>query len=229
MFCCSRGSGAGRGSGTAAAPPRRPAPRRQSENGGVFASLSTRISRASTSTSPVSSFGLTVSAERRCTRPVHGDHVLGSQPLGARPQGLAAFVAHDHLAITPARSRMSMKSTPPRSRTRCTQPSRTTSRPTSAGRRAPQVWVRVRSPRGSATSSFAARGCVPLAQHPHLTEHPSVGSPLSPNCRSRSCPARALTDAPSTCSSEGASGQAVSRARRGCREPRAAAPRSAGP
>src|SRR5262245_47351126 len=54
--------------------------------------------------------------------------------------------------VMPPRSRMSMKRSPPRSRTRCTQPSSTTSAPTSSGRSAPQVWVRVRSPSCSATS-----------------------------------------------------------------------------
>src|SRR5688572_8167411 len=44
-----------------------------------------------------------------------------------------------------------MNSRPPRSRTRCTHPSSTTSAPTSPGRRAPQVCVRVSSPSCSAT------------------------------------------------------------------------------
>ena len=39
-------------------------------NGGVFASFRIRISRASSSTSPVASFGLTVSSDRRCTTPL---------------------------------------------------------------------------------------------------------------------------------------------------------------
>src|SRR4051812_12173102 len=45
-----------------------------------------------------------------------------------------------------------MNSSPPRSRTRWTHPSSTTSAPTSSGRRAPQVCVRVSSPSCSATS-----------------------------------------------------------------------------
>src|SRR5687768_15546130 len=53
--------------------------------------------------------------------------------------------------VIPARSRTSMNSSPPRSRTRCTHPSSTTFAPTSPGRNAPQVWVRVSSPSGSAT------------------------------------------------------------------------------
>src|SRR5262245_19132899 len=53
--------------------------------------------------------------------------------------------------VTPARSLTSMNSRPPRSRTRCTHPSSTTSAPTSSGRRAPQVCVRVNSPSCSAT------------------------------------------------------------------------------
>src|SRR5688572_30786112 len=63
--------------------------------------------------------------------------------------------------VTPARSRTSMKSTPPKSRTRCTHPSRTTDAPTSLARMAPQVWVRVNSPSGSATvrQCLANRGC----------------------------------------------------------------------
>src|SRR4029453_10416055 len=65
--------------------------------------------------------------------------------------------------VTPPRSRTSMKSNPPRSRTRCTHPSSTTSAPTSLGRSAPQVCVRVRSPNCSATlpqflENGAARG-----------------------------------------------------------------------
>ena len=80
--------------------------------------------RASTSTSPVASFGLTVSADRRCTVPDDADDVLGAQPLG-RGQQRARRRAR-RTCETPARSRMSMKSTPPRSRTRCTQPSSTT-------------------------------------------------------------------------------------------------------
>src|SRR5262245_23769631 len=46
---------------------------------------------------------------------------------------------------------MSMKSKPPRSRTRCTQPRRTASPPTCSVRSSPHVWVRVRSPSCSAT------------------------------------------------------------------------------
>src|SRR5687767_3154773 len=53
--------------------------------------------------------------------------------------------------VTPARSRTSTNRSPPRSRTRCTHPSRTASAPTSSGRSAPQVCVRVRSPSCSAT------------------------------------------------------------------------------
>src|SRR5687768_11391113 len=51
----------------------------------------------------------------------------------------------------PARSRISTNSSPPRSRTRCTHPSSTTSAPTSSVRKAPHVCVRVRSPSCSAT------------------------------------------------------------------------------
>src|SRR5262245_46129521 len=59
--------------------------------------------------------------------------------------------------VIPPRSRISMNRRPPRSRTRCTQPSNTTSAPTSSTRSVPQVWVRVRSPSGSATSSQRLR------------------------------------------------------------------------
>ena len=64
-------------------------------NGGVFASFSTRISRASTSTSPVASFGLTVSAERRCTTPCTPMTYSGRSRLAAARS--ASFVADDDL------------------------------------------------------------------------------------------------------------------------------------
>ena len=63
---------AGRDSGSAAASPRRPAVSSLIGNGGVFASLRISSASATTSTSPVGSFGLTVSADRAldaCRRP----------------------------------------------------------------------------------------------------------------------------------------------------------------
>ena len=82
-------------------------------------------------------------------RAFDADHELGAQALGLGHQRLVVLV-EDHLRDA-ARSRTSMNSRPPRSRTRCTHPSSTTFAPTSPGRRAPQVWVRVSSPSGSAT------------------------------------------------------------------------------
>ena len=51
-------------------------------NGGAFASLSSRISRASTSISPVFIFGFTASAARGTTVPMHRDDELRAQALG---------------------------------------------------------------------------------------------------------------------------------------------------
>src|SRR5688572_3427075 len=118
-------------------------------NGGVFASFRIVSFLTITSTSPVVSFGLTVSAERRRTRP--------STPMtySDRRRLALAISASSSLSnttcVTPARSRTSTNRSPPRSRTRCTQPSSTASAPTSSGRSAPQVCVRVSSPSCSAT------------------------------------------------------------------------------
>src|ERR1041384_2246162 len=118
-------------------------------NGGVFASFRIFSSLTTTSTSPASSFGFTVSADRRRTVPL-----TPTTNSERRRFALAICVASSASKTTcamPSRSRTSTKRRPPRSRTRCTQPSSTTPAPTSAGRRAPQVWVRVRSPSCSAT------------------------------------------------------------------------------
>src|SRR5688500_1466070 len=118
-------------------------------NGGVFASFRIVSFLTITSTSPDASFGLMVSAERRRTRP--------STPMTYSDRRRLAFAisASSSLSnttcVTPARSRTSTNSSPPRSRTRCTHPSSTASAPTSSGRSAPQVCVRVSSPSCSAT------------------------------------------------------------------------------
>ena len=79
------------------------------------------------------------------------DDELRPQPLGALEQRVVAF--DDHLRVA-VRSRTSMKTSEPRSRTLCTQPSSTTSVPTSAARSAPQVCVRARLPSCSAMSGI---------------------------------------------------------------------------
>src|SRR5262245_8351503 len=118
-------------------------------NGGVLASLRMLSCRTITSTSPVAIFRFVVSGERRCTRP------FTAITYSERRRFAFAIVGSSSLSKTicvrPARSRMSMKSTPPRSRTRWTHPSSTTSAPTSSARSAPHVCVRVKSPRCSAT------------------------------------------------------------------------------
>jgi hypothetical protein len=73
----------------------------------------------------------------------HRDHVLGPQALDPLEQ---RSLPSTMTCAWPSRSRTSIKSREPRSRTLCVQPRRTTSLPTSAARSAPQVWVRVRLP-----------------------------------------------------------------------------------
>ena len=65
-------------------------------NGGVFASFSTSSCRTTTSTSPVASFGLTVSARAPPHAPAHADHELRAQALGLGHQRLVVLV-EDHL------------------------------------------------------------------------------------------------------------------------------------
>src|SRR5688572_4072699 len=118
-------------------------------NGGVLASFNSTSRRTTTSTSPVGSFGLIVSADRRRTRP--------TAPITNSERSRLAFAMSGSSSLSnttcviPPRSRISTNSNPPRSRTLCTHPSRTTSAPTSSRRRAPQLCVRVRSPSCSAT------------------------------------------------------------------------------
>src|SRR5688572_24301437 len=118
-------------------------------NGGVFDSLRTVSVDTTTSTSPVSSLALAVSAERRRTVPC-------TPMTNSDRSRLALAIAcwsslSNTTCVTPPRSRTSMNSSPPRSRTRWTHPSRVTLAPTSEERNAPQVWVRVSCPSGSAT------------------------------------------------------------------------------
>ena len=68
--------------------------------------------------------GWSVSAERRSTRP---ETPMTTPTSAAWRRHKRVVFAHDDLQ-TPARSRISMKNTPPRSRTRWTQPSSTTPR-----------------------------------------------------------------------------------------------------
>ena len=105
--------------------------------GGVFASDRTRISRASTSTSPVASFGFTVSAERADDLADHGDHVLAR---AGRPAACAVGDTSGRATTwqIPSRSRRSMKTTPPWSRRVAAQPIRVTVWPTCSSRSAPQ-------------------------------------------------------------------------------------------
>src|SRR5688572_7831687 len=103
----------------------------------------------STSTCPVSSLAFTVSADRARTRP-STPTTNSDRSRFALPSSVSSSLSNT-TCVTPARSRTSMKSTPPRSRTRWTQPSSTTPAPTSLWRRAPQVCVRVSSPSASAT------------------------------------------------------------------------------
>src|SRR5215510_3437143 len=118
-------------------------------NGGVFASFSSASRCTTTSTSPVGSFGFTVSSDRRRTRP-HTPITYSDLSRLAFAISLSSSLSKT-TCVTPPRSRMSMKSNPPRSRTRCTHPRRTASPPTCSERSSPHVWVRVRSPSCSAT------------------------------------------------------------------------------
>ena len=129
--CAAAAAGADRGSGSAAARPPTPASLRRSGTAASSPRSGCRISRASTSTSPVASFGLTVSSDRRCTDAGDADRRTPSRSRLAT--AISASFSRTTTCDMPARSRMSMKVTPPRSRTRCTQPSSTTSAPTSSG------------------------------------------------------------------------------------------------
>ena len=105
--------------------------------GGVFASASTRISRASTSTAPVASFGFSVSGERRATSPTT------ATTYSPRTRSAAAWASFDTSgrATTwqiPSRSRRSTKTTPPRSRRVAAQPMSVTVCPTCSSRSDPQ-------------------------------------------------------------------------------------------
>ncbi len=104
---------------------------------GVFASDRTRISRASTSTFPVSRLGLTVSAERAATSPTT------ATTYSERTWSAAAWASSDTSgrATTwqrPSRSRRSRKMTPPRSRRVAAHPMRVTVFPTWSSRSSPQ-------------------------------------------------------------------------------------------
>src|SRR4051812_3960555 len=111
------------------------------------------MSRATTSTSPVGSLGLTVSADRARTTPVMPT-TNSDRKRFAVPSSRSSTTTW----VTPPRSRTSMNSTPPRSRTRCTQPRSVTSASTSAARRAPHVWVLVNEPSWSANLILASPG-----------------------------------------------------------------------
>ena len=87
--------GADRGSGTAAASPRSRARRRRSGRAAGVASLRTRISRASTSTSPGGQLGLMVSAERGSTVPITA--TTYSVCNACARSTMAGIVAGDHL------------------------------------------------------------------------------------------------------------------------------------
>ena len=108
---------------------------------GVSASLSTSSSRHTTSTSPVTSFGLVVPAGLAPTAPRTRITHSGRTTLAASsvPAGLSGPIT---TCVLPQRSRRSMKITPLWSRMRSTQPQRTTSVPSWFERSSPQVWVR---------------------------------------------------------------------------------------
>src|SRR3954466_9217411 len=91
-----------------------------------------------------------VSCDRRWTRPL-------IPTTNSERSFFALFISGSSslsktICVIPSRSRTSMNNSPPKSRTRWTHPSSTTSAPTSSGRSAPQVCVRVSSPSCSATS-----------------------------------------------------------------------------
>jgi histidyl-tRNA synthetase len=101
--------------------------------------------RAATSISPVASFALIASCARASTRPMIPTTYSGRSRFAVS----SSEASRTTTCVRPWRSRMSKNITPPRSRTRCTQPSSTTSRPTSAAVSWPHVWVRASCPSGS--------------------------------------------------------------------------------
>ena len=149
--------GADRGSGTSAACPRTPAYSSAIGNGGVFASFSS----ADLARRDLDLAGLDLRVHRlgraRSTVPEHRDDVLRPQPLRRRRP--APSLSRATTCVMPWRSRMSMNTSEPRSRTRCTQPSSTTSLPTSSTReRAAGVGARELSERLIHTFCRLVRG-----------------------------------------------------------------------
>ena len=134
--CTAAAAAADRDSGTAAARPRTRSRRRRSETA-ASSPRSARGSRAATtSTSPVGSFGFTVSADRAA----HHARARRRRTRTAAASPRRAARRRTTTCVMPSRSRTSMNSTPPRSRTRCTQPSSVTLR---ADVRRPQRAARV--------------------------------------------------------------------------------------
>ena len=147
-------AGADRDSDTAAARPRRPECLRRSETaafslrsaaGTRARALRPRRWRAS---------GLTVSADRRSTSPRTPMTYSGRNRFACASSFSSSRTT---ICETPSRSRISMKSTPPRSRTRCTQPRSVASVPRSSARSSPQVCVRFQSPSCSAMLCLSER------------------------------------------------------------------------
>ena len=105
--------------------------------GGVRASDRMRISLARTSTAPVASLGLTVSAERADTMPLTAS-TYSPRTRSARACASAETSGRATTWHRPSRSRRSMNTTPPRSRRVSAQPMRVTACPTCVSRISPQ-------------------------------------------------------------------------------------------
>ena len=109
--------------------------------GGVSARASTVSDRAFTSTSPVASFGFTMSGARRATSP----SIWMTNSLLSDSASLKAFSLRSGEKTTwtsPERSRRSTKISPPWSRRAFTQPESFTSAPSRSARSSPHECVR---------------------------------------------------------------------------------------
>ena len=108
----------------------------------MSAGPSTRTPDAFTSTPPVPSSALRIASGRCTTVPSTSTTVSApSEDATAATSGVAVDRSTD-TCTSPARSRRSKKTRPPRSRARCTQPPSRTAAPTCSSRSAPQRWVR---------------------------------------------------------------------------------------
>ncbi len=202
------GRGGGRGSGNASRFSSETSPEKDSiSKGGVSASASSSASLTLISTSPVGSFGLTVSGSRFTTAPA-ALRTSSARSLWPSSNAPPASSGLKTSWTSPVRSRRSMKIRPPWSRRRCTQPATLASDPTRSDRIWPHQASRYAFGRRAGNPSLIATGvCHSLIKRvaPHLmkrvapTEPPRILRSALASSPRRGARARPPAARPSAC------------------------------